>query len=131
MTDPVKTMGSPGPEGPGTDTLNCTLSSRTPNLVDAPHLLPERNWERGIEEEAPDGKIVVKIAGHDQPVQNSTENSFEHSLNEVTKAGIPVFLSHLIFSLQTFTSPFESVISKSCPRWEGEQQYELNEFDDS
>lgn len=90
-------MGSPGPDGPGTDILNCTTSSRTPNLVDGPHLLPERNWERGTDEEAPDGEIVVKIAGHDHPGKNSMENAFEHSLNEIAKAGISVFLSHLFF----------------------------------
>lgn len=125
-------MGSPGPDGPGTDILNCTTSSRTPNLVDGPHLLPERNWERGTEEEAPDGEIVVKIAGHDHPGKNSMENAFEHSLNEIAKAGYLCLSQPPVFSLQTFTSPFESVItSKYCPGGEGEQQYKLSEFDDS
>lgn len=47
-------MGSPGPKGPGTDFLNCSLSGRTHNIVDVPHLLPERNWERRIEEVFPE-----------------------------------------------------------------------------
>lgn len=124
---PQQDYGFIWPRRPRGELLNCSLTSRTHNLVDTPHLLPEGNWERGVEEVFPEclvEKIEVRIVWNDLPVKNRMAKSFEQCLNAVTKASprsVVFCLSQPSdFSLKTFISSFESVItSKYYPRESG------------
>lgn len=107
-------------------TPNCSVSSRTCNLVNAPQLLPGRSWlgerDRGGVPRAPDWENCKDwVAG----ITCSWKTSRHNPLNilwmklwkEVQGQGYFYLCQPSDFSLETFISTFESVItSKCCPR---------------
>ena len=108
-------------------TPNCSLLSRTCNLVNAPQLLPERSWlgEREREEEFPEW---LRENCSSDWVAGITclwkKKWWQNPLNSLWKLWKQVqgqecfYLSQSSdFSLETFISTSESVItSKRCPR---------------